>query len=145
MNNEIIQQKNWAQRNWRWALSFVIILVLGVILLFSLTGDHLGDFGQAYADPQLFQGAVDKAQENEAVTNLLGNLEPIDKMAILEGDVGYSNQNKNVSFSVRLKGSNGKAQMSAEAIRKNDLWEYKKITIRIKDSSKNKQTIEVIQ
>lgn len=145
MNNEILPHKNWAQRNWRWALLFIVVLVLAISLLFSLTGDHLGDFGQAYADPQLFQGAVDKSQENKEVIYLLGNLKPIDKLAILEGDVEYSNQNKNVSFSVRVKGTKGKAQMSAKAIRNRDAWEYTKITIRVKDSFKNKNVIEVMQ
>lgn len=145
MENDLIHQKNWFHRNWKWALPIAIVAILSIILFFSLTGGHLGDFGKAYSNPQLFQGALEKAQENEEVKIALGVIEPVSKMAILEGDVNYSDQNRNVQFTVRVEGNNGKAFMDGIAERTNDSWEYKMIIIRIKNPPENRQTIEVLK
>src|SRR5690606_27097276 len=145
MENELIHQKNWFQRNWKWALPISILAILCATLFFSLTGEHLGDFGKAYSDPQLFQGAMEKAQENEEVKRVLGEIEPVSKMAILEGDVNYTNQNRNVQFTVRVEGKNGKALMDGIAERINDSWDYKKITIRVKNPPEKRQTINVLE
>lgn len=145
MENELIHQKNWFQRNWQWALPIAIVAILSATLFFSLTARHLGDFGKAYSEPQLFQGALEKAQENAEVKTVLGELEPVSKIAILEGDVNYSNQNRNVQFTVRVEGKNGKALMDGIAERTNDSWEYKKITIRIKNPPEKRQTINVLE
>ena len=145
MSNDLIKQRNWLQRNWKWALPTTVVAFLSATLFFSLTSGHLGDFGHAYSDPQLFGGAIIKVQENEKATVVLGEILPVDRMAILEGDVKYTNQNKNVQFSVRIKGANGKAIMDVEAERSNDIWEYKKITIRIKNPPEKRQTISVLE
>jgi hypothetical protein len=145
MENDLIHQKNWFQRNWKWALPISIVAILAAILFFSLTAGHLGDFGKAYSEPQLFQGALEKAQENEEVKIALGEIEPVSKMAILEGDVNYSDQNRNVKFTVRVEGKNGKALMDGIAERTNNSWEYKAITIRIKNPPEKRQIIEVLK
>jgi hypothetical protein len=70
---------------------------------------------------------------------VLGDLEPIDKLAILEGNAKYSNHNNSVELTVRVKGPKGKGKMDISADKNGTEWEYKKINIRIK------QTEEVIQ
>lgn len=143
MTNDLIHQKNWFQRNWKWALPVSVVAILAVTLFFSLTAGHLDDFGKAYAEPQLYDGAVEIAQQNSTVNELLGKIEPVTKMAILEGDIDYTNQNKNVHFSVRIESKEGKARMSVDAERNSDFWEYRKIIIRIKNPSEKRQTILV--
>jgi len=69
----------------------------------------------------------------------------VSKMAILEGDVNYTNQNRNVQFTVRVEGKNGKALMDGIAERINDSWDYKKITIRVKNPPEKRQTINVLE
>src|SRR5690606_9200883 len=145
MENELIHQKNWFQRNWKWVLPISIVAILSATFFFSLIGEHLGDFGQAYNDSDLFEGALLKVQENEEVTFALGEIEPVSKMAILEGDVNYTNQNRNVQFTVRVEGKNGKALMDGIAERINDSWDYKKITIRVKNPPEKRQTINVLE
>lgn len=145
MDNELIKQNTWFQHNWKWVLPISIVAVLAITLFFSLTAWHLGDFGKAYSEPQLFQGALEKAKENEEVKTVLGDIEPVSKMAILEGDVNYTNQNNSVQFTVRIEGKNGKAAMHGIAERVADSWNYKKITIRIKNPPEKKQTIEVLK
>lgn len=143
MSNDLVKQKNWLQHSWKWMLPLVIISILTFTLFFSMTAGHLGDFTKAYAEPQLFEGAKDIAQQNKKVTELLGKLEPVEKMAILEGDIEYSDENNHVTLSVKIIGATGKATMDVIANLINDAWEYQKIAIRIKNPPKKRQTIRV--
>ncbi len=145
MNNDLIKQQSWFQRNWKWVLPTTIIAILSAILFFSLTSEHLGDFGQAYADPELFEGAIVKVRENEKAKVALGDIKHVDKIAILEGDVKYTTQNTKVQFSIRINGANGKAIMDVKAERTNGIWEYKKITIRVKNPPVKRQTISILE
>lgn len=143
MNHDYSNMKTWLQRNWKWILILGMTLSLGLSLLISLTGKHLGDFGKAYTEPQLYEGAVKIAQTNKQVTSLLGELQPVTKMAILEGDIDYTDKNSEVNFSVRIRGTNGKAKMSAKARRMAHGWEYEKISLRIISPSEKSQILEV--
>lgn len=145
MSNDLIKPKSWLKRNWKLWLPITILSVLAATLFFSQTSGHLGNFVQAYSDPKLYEDAVAKAQQNEEVTATLGEIEPLSKMAILEGDVEYTNQNKNVRFAVRIVGKLGKARMDVEAMRVNDSWEYKTITVRIKNPQGKIQSISVLE
>lgn len=143
MSNELLKRKNWLQLNWKWIVPLAAILVLTFTLFISLTADHLGDFGKAYAEPQLYADALEIAQQNKEVTELLGKLEPVGKMAILEGDIEYTDENSHVDLSVRVTGTKGNARMHVIANRINDSWEYEKISIRIKNPPEKQQTIVV--
>ena len=68
-------------------------------------------------------------------------MEQVDKMAKLEGSVKYSNNDRSVDISIRVRGSKGKGRMRIIAERNGETWEYKKIVIGIK---KLKRTIEII-
>lgn len=143
MNNELINKKDWLQRNWKWALTLIVIAFLSLALFLSQTSEHISDFGKAYFEPELYEGALKLAQQNEQVTELLGQLEPVGKMAILEGDIEFTNKNNHVDLSVRIAGTEGKANLSATAYRIKNNWEYEKITIRIKNPSEKRQNIIV--
>jgi hypothetical protein len=140
--NNLVENKNWWNKNWKW-----IIPVLGIFLISVFTisttdiGENTFDIVKAYADPDLVETALNKAQENDEVKELLGTLEQVDKMAKLEGSVKYLNNDTSVDISVRVKGSKGKGRMRILAERNRDTWEYKKIVIGIK---KLKKTIEII-
>ncbi len=99
------------------------------------------DFAQAYIDKPLYENAIEKARNKEKVKEIFGKLEPIDKLAILEGDVGYSNDNKTVKMSVRISGSKEKGTMYILANRENENWNYEKIEI---ISKKQKKKINII-
>ncbi len=139
----MVNQQSWIKRNWKWLLSLIVLMILSLSLFFTLTAGHLSDFTKAYLEPQLFKGAVELAQKNENVSELLGEIEPINKMAILEGDVVYSNQGNKVEFSVKIDGTNRKARIDVIANKNKNVWEYEKITIRIKNPPENRQTIKV--
>ncbi|WP_025743128.1 cytochrome c oxidase assembly factor Coa1 family protein [Aquimarina pacifica] len=146
MNNEIIEEKSWWKRNWKWFFPLLSFILISIVLFFSSgMGGHMTHFAQAYVDTELYENAIKKAQLNKKVTNVLGELEPIDNLAILEGEVHYFNDNKSVDLSIRVKGSKRKASMDIAADRINGEWNYRKINIRIKKPIEEKQTIEIIK
>ena len=145
MNNELIKQKSWWNRNWKWLVPVSGMLLIFAILISSGMGRIGADLAKAYSDTKLYENALEKAKSNQKVTELLGEIEPIDKLAILEGEVHYTNDNRTVSSTIRIKGSKGKARMDIIADRINNKWSYKKINVRIKNPPEKKQTIEIIK
>ena len=103
------------------------------------------DFAQAYADTELYKNALEKVNTNQKVNELLGEIEPLGKMAILEGQTEYSNDNQTVNSTVRIIGTKGKARMDITAEKLNSEWNYSKINVRIKNPPEKKQTIEIIK
>jgi hypothetical protein len=144
MNNELIDQKSWWKRNWKWLvpLSGIILISLGIFFSSGMDGIAT-DLVQAYADTELYDNALEKAKSDERVTELLGEIKPIDQLAILEGHVEYSNDNKTVNSSIRIIGNKGKGSLDISADRMNNEWNYTKINVRIKNPPENKQTIEI--
>jgi ABC-type branched-subunit amino acid transport system substrate-binding protein len=103
------------------------------------------DLAKAYADTELYDNALEKVKSDKRITELLGEIEPIDKMAILEGQVKYSNENKTVNSTIRILGDKGKARMDISADRIKNEWNYTKINVRIKNPPELKQTIEILE
>ena len=132
MNNELIAEKSWWKRNWKWFLPTALFL-MGTLLFTTLSIDeNVTDIAKAYSENSLYEKAIEKSNTNERVLELLGNLEPIDKLAIIEGNAKYSSNNNSVEVTVRVKGSKGKGKMDISADKEGTEWKYKKISIRIK-------------
>jgi hypothetical protein len=145
MDNELVKQKSWWKSNWKWFIPISgILLIFTIVISSGLMGIGV-DFAQAYADKELYENALKKVESDARVTKILGEIKPIDKMAILEGEVNYSNDNKSVKTTIRIIGEKGKARMDISANRINNNWNYNKINIRIKNPSALKQTIAIIK
>lgn len=144
MDNELIVEKSWWKRNWKWFLPtflLMFLLLFGLILSLSIDG-NVTDIAQAYSDNSLYEKAIEKVKKNKRVLEVLGEIEPIDKLAILEGNAIYSNNNNSVELSVRVKGNKGKGKMDISAEKNGNGWEYKKINIRIKEP---KEEIQILK
>lgn len=145
MNNELIQQKSWWKNNWKWLIPAVGILLISIVLFLSSgLGAITADFTKAYTDTQLYEKALGKVKSDKRVIEILGEIEPIDNFAIMEGSVKYSDDNKTVNSSIRITGAKGKAKMDITANLINDNWDYEKINLRISEPIEKKQTIEII-
>jgi hypothetical protein len=144
MNYELIPEKNWLKRNWKWFLPTILLSFSLSIGLFinSNIDKNIVDFAQAYTDNSLYEKAIEKAKSNQRVLEVLGNLEPIDPLAIMEGNAKYSNNSNSVALSVRIKGNKGGGKMDILADKNGTEWEYKKISIRIKQTKEEIQIIE---
>ena len=126
MNNELIKQKNWWNNNWKWFIPMSVISLILAVFISSDMGAIGADLTKAYSDKQLYENALLKVKSNQKVIELLGEIEPIDKLAILEGEVKYSDDNRTVNSSIRIKGSTGKGRMDIIADKVNNEWKYKK-------------------
>ncbi|MFT5249621.1 MAG: hypothetical protein ACI93P_001348 [bacterium] len=146
MNNELIEQKSWWKRNWKWfvPLSGILLIIISVFISSGMVGIG-ADLAQAYSDTELYHNALEKVKSDQKVTELLGEIEPIDKLAILEGEVHFTNNNQTVNSTIRLKGTKGKVKMDITADKINNKWKYKIINVRIKNPPEEKQTIEIIK
>jgi|JI6StandDraft_1071083.scaffolds.fasta_scaffold11779_5 hypothetical protein len=138
MNNDLITKRSWFKTNWKWLLP---VLFLGIVVISKLSTDgNLTDFTKAYTDKSLFNNALKKVKTNERAIEILGNIEPIDDLAILEGDIKYSNDYNSVNASIRIKGDKAKGKMDISAEKINSIWIYKKLSVRIKPKN---QIIEI--
>ena len=145
MNNELIEQKSWWKRNWKWLIPVSGIMIISLVIFFSSGMAGVGaNLAQAYSDTELYENALEKVKSDQKVNELLGEIEPIDKLAILEGAIQYTNNNQTVNSTIRLKGTKGKAKLDISADRINNEWNYTKINVRIKNPPENKQTIEIL-
>ena len=146
MNNDLIENRTWWKRNWKCFLPTSIILFLvgiGSIITVSIDG-NAADYAQAYSDVELYEKALEKVKLNESVKETLGEIEAIDKLAILEGNTKYSNGNNSVETTIRIKGSKGKGKMDILADKKGQEWKYKKINIRIREPKTEIKILENI-
>lgn len=144
MNNELIVEKSWWKKNRQWFLPISIVmflLVFGLLLSSSVDG-NLTDIAKVYSDHSLYEKAIEKAKINKRVLEVIGEIEPTDKLAILEGNAIYSNNYNSVELSFRVKGNKGKGKMDISAKKSGNKWEYKKINIRIKEP---KEEIQILK
>ena len=61
----------------------------------------MSDYGKAYADSNLYTVPMKKVEQNERVREVLGEIEPMGKLAILNGAIHYSEDNKAVEPQLR--------------------------------------------
>ncbi len=145
MENEIIIQKSWLSRNYKWLVPVIVILMIAIYgLVSSGFGGILSNYTKAYNDPELYEGALKEVRQNERVKTVLGNIQPIDNMTIMNGAVNYSEDNKTVNSTIKIKGDNGKAMLDISAIRAESKWDYTEIKVRIKSPQEKKETIKIV-
>tara|TARA_R110000751_G_scaffold198664_1_gene303475 strand:+ start:60 stop:503 length:444 start_codon:yes stop_codon:yes gene_type:complete len=144
MDNTIIQNRNWWQRNWKWLIPSTVIMFGLLMFLFSGLGGAATDISKAYAEKDLYNNAFEKVKANDKASEVLGELQPIDNLAILEGYINYSNDNKTIKSSIRIVGSKARGKLDIIADKVDDVWVYKLIKVRVKQPKDQKQTIEVL-
>lgn len=134
MDNELIATTTWWKVNWKWLVpTCVFLFTIAATLLATTNIDGtVTDFAKAYSDNSLYTKAIEKVKTNQRAKEVLGEIEPIGKLAILEGDTKYTNDNKSVEITVRIEGNKANGKMDVSAYKKGTEWQYKKITIRIK-------------
>ena len=143
MDNELITTTSWWKTNWKWFVPTCIVLfTITATLMATISIDGTAStFAQAYSEDSLYTKAIEKVNTNQRAKKVLGEIEPIGKLAILEGDAKYTNHNKSVEITVRIEGNKANGKMDISAYKKGTEWQYKKITIRIKQS---KEEITII-
>jgi hypothetical protein len=132
MSNELTKHRSWLRRNLVWLFPLILIVITAVYLLLSgVIGT--GDYAKAYADRRVFEEAVQQAQHNERVQEILGDIQPLDRMAIAEGAVEYAESGQAITATITLKGSKAKGKMDIEAHKADGNWIYDKVSVRTKE------------
>lgn len=125
MDKEFTAQQSWWSRSWKWLMLLSAIIVISITFLFSSGMDSTAtDLIQAYADTELYENALEKVKSAERVKQVLGEIKPIDRLAILEGQAEYSDDHNIVNSSIRIIGTKGKATMDISAKRRDNAWHY---------------------
>jgi hypothetical protein len=134
LDNELITTTTWWKANWKWLVpTCVFLFTIAATLLATTSIDGtVTDFAQAYSDNSLYTKAIEKVKTKQRAKEVLGEIEPIGKLAILEGDAKYTTENRSVEITVRIEGNKANGKMDISAYKKGTEWQYKKITIRIK-------------
>ena len=135
MNNDLVEKEDWLKRNWKWSVpaTILFIFILG-LLLTSNSPENLTDIIKTYNDNALYEKAIEKANSDKRILQTLGIIQPIDKLAILEGNTVYSNNNNSVLLSIRIKGTKGNGKLDISANKIGTVWKYKKIVVRNKNT-----------
>ena len=145
MNNELVTYHSfWKRHRKKLLVTFLFLGMLLTIFFTSGFGGGVGDFTKAYGETTLFANAIEQVNENALVQETLGTVGPLDKMAILEGQTTFSDDNEFVEATVRITGTKGKAVMDINANLVDDVWQYSLIRVRIKNPPEKKQIIPII-
>ncbi|MGA8853711.1 MAG: cytochrome c oxidase assembly factor Coa1 family protein, partial [Christiangramia sp.] len=99
---------------------------------------------QAYLDDELYTKAIEKANRDQRIEKKLGEIQPIDKMAILNGEVRYSDDNQSVISTIKIKGEKANGKLDLRAHRKEEKWKYDQLNIRILNPNGNNETLKII-
>ena len=138
MNGQSAKRNLW-QRHWRWFTPLTIIML--TVFIMSPIGNSITDIAKVYSDSSIYENALEQIKVNPQVMKKLGALELINKFAIAEGHVAYSNNNSSVNITVRIKGTISKGKLDIAANKVNGVWVYQMLKVRIKDP---KETIIVL-
>jgi len=141
--NEHETRPNWIKRNWKWSLPFLLIFIIFLWSLPKGIGDATVQIAKGYTDTEVPKNALEIIRKNTRVRQMLGALEPIGKLAILEGYVEYAPNADSVFMALTIKGSKGKGKMDVRAFRNNGKWEYEQLDVRLKEPHFRKETIPI--
>lgn len=141
--NDIVQKPNWLKRNWKWFVPIFVLLLLFAMSLPKGIGNATLHIAKGYSDTEVPKNALEIVKKNERVGQMLGELEPIGRMTILEGYVQYSKNADSVFMALTIKGSKGKGKMDVKAFIKNGQWEYEQLDVRLKEPHFREETIPI--
>ncbi|MFK5973992.1 MAG: cytochrome c oxidase assembly factor Coa1 family protein [Flavobacteriaceae bacterium] len=147
--DDINRKKAWYQRTRSWLLIITTLFVLLFIwVLPSELPRNIAYLGKAYSEPEICNNALEIAKKNKRTKEVLGQLDPMGALALLEGAVHYSKDGNKVAITIKVAGSKTKNKIKSNidivAQKKAGEWEYQKIQIRIKGPVEMKETIPIL-
>lgn len=125
-------QKNWWQRNWKWALpagGCLTVVVLIVIFVFTL----VKGVSNMFKESAPYQTAMAKAKESSWVTDRLG--EPIEVSGATQGNVNYSTSSSEADLRIPIKGPKNDGFLMVWGKKTgDDDWTYKYIKFELSET-----------
>ena len=128
---EQLPEKNWWQRNWKWALptgGCLIVVILIAVFVFSLvTG-----VSALFKESQPYQTALTKTQESEWVIDKLG--EPIETTGMAQGNISIQNNEGTADLKIPVKGPKDSGEILVWGKKSGDSWTYTYIRFKVSGS-----------
>jgi len=130
MDNELVPQKSWWKRNWKWVIPVggCLTLIVGAIVLFSSI--YFGVTGLMEGS-QPYEHAFELINQDEDLLEVLGS--PIEKEGMVQGNINWSNGNKSAKMVVPISGPKGKGKLYIDATGEGDEWNYHEIRVEVED------------
>ncbi len=136
--NELIEQKSWWKRNWKWAVPTGGCGCLILIIILFIGGVFAG-VNSLFTNSTPYQEALVNLQNNEQIIELLG--EPIEKDGMMQGSFNFSNGDGEADFSIPIKGPKGEGRLYIVGQKRNDVWTYSEMEVRI---DQNNEVIDLL-
>lgn len=142
-------KKPWFKRKRTWfLLHFLICMGLFILTLPKELPKNVAYLAKAYSEPEICEGALAITKNDSTIVALLGELESMGKLDMLNGSVGYSQGGDSVAITIDVRGDkkiqNIRSKMDVLAERINGKWQYQNIKVRIKQPIEMKQTIPIL-
>lgn len=137
-NNELIEKPSWWKRNWKWAVPVGGCLTM-IILFVGLIAAGIFGATKMFSGSQPYTYALEKTTTNEQVIELIGA--PVETAGIMQGSINFSGGDGEADIRIPIKGPNGKGKIYVVGSKRNDVWTYSELEVRI---DKNKEVINLL-
>lgn len=136
-SNELIDRRNWWDRNWKW---FVPTGCLSLLILFGLfiAGIFFG-VTSMMTNSDAYKESLAAAQHNKIVIEKLG--QPIETDGMISGSIQTHNDSGNCDLQIPLKGPKGKGTLFVVA-EKRGKWKFSEMSVYIE---KTAEEIDLLQ
>lgn len=147
---DINRNKVWFKRKRTWLL---LVMLMGLGLFISSLPSELPMnivyLTKAYSEPEICKEAFEISKKNSKVLEILGELEPMESLDLLNGSVFYSKGGDSVAITINVEGSKEikdiRSKLDVVAFRIDGNWEYQKIQIRIKNPVEMREIIPILE
>ena len=136
------EQKNWFDRNRKWAIPSMgcLTLIIVTIIFASTMVTNLTGF---FKDSVPYEVGMENLIKNKLVIEALG--EPIEANGMFQGNIRYNDEEGNADLKVPVKGPKGEATLLIIAVMNDDVWTYKTMEVSFKDTDKTIDLLETMK
>ena len=98
-------KRPWYKLKRTWIILFFLVFMgLFISTLPPELSRNISYLTKAYSEPEICEGALSIAKTDPTVLKLLGNLEPLGSLDMLNGSVGYSQSGDSVGITIDVRG-----------------------------------------
>ena len=135
---EETEHKNWLARNWPWLIPagcagmvLLLVLVAAAIIFVAFAAVKSSD---------VYQQALVVIEKSPSIKQLVG--EPVKAGFFIQGKVHTSNTGGEASFTIPVKGPEGKGVLHVEAQKQAGGWRFTKLDF---EHPKSRQIIDLLE
>lgn len=148
--NSMHRSRPWYKRKRTW---FLLVMLLGLGMFISSLPAELPTnivyLVKGYSEPEICEGALEITKKNPQILEIIGELEPLGNLDMLNGSVFYSKGGDSVAITINVRGDienkNIRSKMDVVAFKIDGKWEYDEIRVRIKRPPELKQAIPILE